>query len=118
MTRPIGSAAIPTLITETLACGSHARFALIRADGTCTPFLRFPNSGTFLCQALTLHHDGGFMSAAACIFRAVWAPRARSARSRRCKYQVLPAARVSGGCGHGAWPCVGPRRRAEGARPL
>ena len=57
------------------------------------------------------------MSAAALIFRAVWAPRARSARSRRCKYQVLPAARVSGGCGHGAWPCVGPRRRTEGAGP-
>ena len=86
--------------------------------GLVDRFFRFPNSGTFLCQALTLHHDGGFMSAAACIFSAVWAPRARSAHSRRCKYQVLPAARVSGGCGHGAWPCVGPRRRAEGARPL
>ena len=86
--------------------------------GLVDRFFRFPNPGTFLSLALTLHHDGGFMSAAAFIFRAVWAPRARSAHSRRCKYQVLPAARVSGGCGHGAWPCVGPRRRAEGARPL
>ena len=80
--------------------------------GLAPRFLRFPNSGTFLCLALTLHHDGGFMSAAACIFRAVWAPRARSARSRRCKYQVLPAARVSGGCGQGGGPAL-----ALGAEP-
>ena len=61
---------------------------------------------------------GGFMSASVLCFRAFRAPDACGACSRRGKYQVVPAARVSGGFGHGAWPCVGPRRRAEGARPL